>query len=95
MPQIWVTDVELAAILRCTAPEARRQSLEAGLARRRCSDGETRVKVPPSLLAAVVARFFGPADRAPDLAAAGEGARDTVGATPVAAGYGRRLPLAA
>lgn len=93
MPQIWVTDVELAAILRCTAPEARLQTIEAGLARRRCSDGETRVKVPPGLIGAVVARFFGSVEPGRPFETGAEPATDAARAVP--AGQRQPLPLAA
>ncbi|MBP0649614.1 hypothetical protein J8J40_21465, partial [Mycobacterium tuberculosis] len=55
MPQIWVTFQELADFLRLELDEAATSIAEMDLPSRRCSDGLTRIKLPPGLAAAVAA----------------------------------------
>ncbi|MCK1384493.1 hypothetical protein [Bradyrhizobium sp. 21] len=54
MPQIWMTYDELATLSNCSAAEARIQALHLSLDRRKSRDGNTRVKLSPTLMA----RFF-------------------------------------
>ncbi|MBW8857578.1 MAG: hypothetical protein JF604_25345 [Bradyrhizobium sp.] len=54
MPQIWMTYDELATLNGCSAAEARLQTLNLSLDRRKSRDGNTRVKLNPALMA----RFF-------------------------------------
>lgn len=49
MPQIWATYHELGRFFGCSAVEARAQAIASGFARRECSDGEVRVKLPGML----------------------------------------------
>lgn len=49
MPQIWATYQELGRFFGCSAAEARAQAISSGFARRECSDGEVRVKLPGML----------------------------------------------
>lgn len=95
MPQIWVSDIELAEILGCSPHEARQQAIEAGLARRRCSDGASRSKVPPGLLQAVVAQFFGAADHLRQTGRSEDFHGVTAPVVPAPPEPHRHLPLAA
>ena len=45
MPQIWMTYGELAALLGCEADDARIQSAQRSLDRKKSRDGLTRVKL--------------------------------------------------
>jgi hypothetical protein len=47
MPQIWLTYDELGTFFGLSAEAARGDAIERGWSRRRCSDGLTRVKMPP------------------------------------------------
>lgn len=46
MPRIWLTYAELGQHLGVAPDEARRSAVDAGLNRRRCRDGLSRVKLP-------------------------------------------------
>jgi hypothetical protein len=46
MAQIWLTYEEMGALFDRSASAARDHAIEGGWARRRCSDGLTRVKMP-------------------------------------------------
>jgi hypothetical protein len=46
MPQIWLTYEELGTFFGLSPDAARGDAIERGWSRRRCSDGETRVKMP-------------------------------------------------
>jgi hypothetical protein len=49
MPQIWATYEELAESLGTAVAEARNVAIAQNMARRKCSDGQTRVKLPHTL----------------------------------------------
>jgi hypothetical protein len=49
MPQIWMTYDELAGLLDCDSGAAREIALIRQWHRRRSSDGQTRVKLPPAV----------------------------------------------
>lgn len=54
MPQIWLTDKELGQFLARDAEDARRFTIEDGWARRKCSDGLSRVKLPAAMVCAFI-----------------------------------------
>jgi hypothetical protein len=56
LPQIWMTDEELAAMLGCSATEARRRVLLERLDRKISRDGNRRSKLNGRLAAIFVAR---------------------------------------
>ncbi|HUO55742.1 MAG TPA: hypothetical protein VMU18_13415 [Rhodoblastus sp.] len=61
MPQIWLSYDELAEFLGCPRPDAAGVVAARQWARRRCSDGLTRAKLPPAEADAFLRRyFFGP-----------------------------------
>lgn len=49
MPQIWLNDDELGAMLGCPAAIARDRSIAGGWARRRGHDGISRSKLPEEM----------------------------------------------
>jgi hypothetical protein len=49
MPQLWLTYEELADLVRCSSEAAREGVAENGWPRRRCSDGQTRIKISSGL----------------------------------------------
>jgi hypothetical protein len=52
VPQIWLTYGELAALMDCDPAGARGAALAMRLDRRKSRDGQTRVKLTPSLIEA-------------------------------------------
>lgn len=50
MPQIWLTYEELGRFMNMTGVEARSHAMSKALDRRQCSDGQSRVKLPPTLV---------------------------------------------
>ena len=54
MPQVWLSYAELGAHLRCSPEKARENVGRSGWSRRRCSDGLTRVKLPPVVMSEYV-----------------------------------------
>ena len=58
MPQIWLTYDEMGHHLRTSAAAARDRAIEAGLDRRKCSDGLTRVKLPADMAAAYLVDYL-------------------------------------
>ena len=52
MPQVWLSYDEIGQWLRCDTGETAAHVLRKGWSRRRCSDGLTRVKLPPTLTGA-------------------------------------------
>ncbi|NWG25149.1 MAG: hypothetical protein HXY30_12180 [Pseudorhodoplanes sp.] len=48
MPQVWLTYQELGNAFNCDPGSAREATILNGWSRRRCSDGLTRVKLPPA-----------------------------------------------
>ena len=59
MPQIWLTYDELAALMDCNPADARRAALAIRLDRRKSRDGQTRVKLTPSLADALLTACCG------------------------------------
>ncbi|GGE49011.1 hypothetical protein GCM10007276_27660 [Agaricicola taiwanensis] len=45
MPQIWLTYEEAGDLFGCDASTARDRAIASGYARRKCSDGQTRIKL--------------------------------------------------
>ena len=56
MPQIWLTYSELATELSCDKTSARERAIARAWDRRRCSDGQTRVKLHPQLASDFLAK---------------------------------------
>lgn len=48
MPQIWLTYEELGLFARRDGASARQAAIRLGWDRRRCRDGQTRIKLPPN-----------------------------------------------
>src|SRR5215203_4661688 len=57
MVQIWLTYSELGEMYGRSAVEAREAAIEEGWDRRRCSDGQSRVKLPEGAAHAFVLRY--------------------------------------
>jgi hypothetical protein len=57
MAQIWLTFEELAAHAECSVERARDEVFTKDWARRQCSDGQTRVKLPPDLAHAYILAY--------------------------------------
>ena len=55
MPQIWLTDEELAMEFRCEADEARAISIARGWTRKRSRDGVSRALLPTDMVRAFMA----------------------------------------
>lgn len=48
MPQVWLTYDELGSMFGIGSQDARAEAIQCDWPRRRCSDGATRVKLPPA-----------------------------------------------
>jgi hypothetical protein len=59
MAQIWLTYEELGVHANCSAHRARDQVIANNWPRRHCSDGQTRVKLPPELAHAYMLGYAG------------------------------------
>ena len=57
MAQIWLTIEELAAHAECSISRARDEALANDWERRQCSDGQTRVRLPPDLAHAYILAY--------------------------------------
>jgi hypothetical protein len=57
MPQIWMTYEELAALLDCSAEEARKQSYFENLDRKISRDGKKRVKLSLTMIGIFIERL--------------------------------------
>jgi hypothetical protein len=57
MVQIWLTYSELGEMYGRSAVEAREAAIEEGWDRRRCSDGQSRVKLPEGAAHAFILRY--------------------------------------
>lgn len=57
MPQIWMTYEEVGELLGCDPYEARSHGLNAGWARKKSRDGQTRLKLPSSAVHMFLDRY--------------------------------------